>query len=35
MLKLANSVVEYLNKDKEQAYIIGEVVSDKEGLEIC
>jgi len=31
----ANSVVEYLNKDKEQAYIIGEVVSDKEGLEIC
>jgi len=31
--EIANSVVEYLNKDKEQAYIIGEVVSDKEGLE--
>jgi len=33
--EIANSVVEYLNKDKEQAYIIREVVSDKEGLEIC
>ncbi|GAE89736.1 phosphoribosylformylglycinamidine cyclo-ligase [Acetivibrio straminisolvens JCM 21531] len=33
--EIANSVLEYLNKDKEQAYIIGEIVSDKAGLEIC
>ncbi|HOM02948.1 MAG TPA: phosphoribosylformylglycinamidine cyclo-ligase [Acetivibrio sp.] len=33
--EIANSVVEYLNKDKEQAYIIGEIVSDKAGLELC
>ncbi|HHV30026.1 phosphoribosylformylglycinamidine cyclo-ligase [Acetivibrio mesophilus] len=33
--EIANSIVDYLNKDKEQAYIIGEIVSDKAGLELC
>lgn len=33
--EIATSVVDYLNTDKEQAYIIGEFVSDKAGLELC
>ena len=29
--EIADSVLEYLNKEKEEAYIIGEVVSGKAG----
>ncbi|AUG57188.1 phosphoribosylformylglycinamidine cyclo-ligase [Acetivibrio saccincola] len=33
--EIADSVLEYLNKEKEEAYIIGEVVSGKAGVELC
>ena len=33
--EIADSVVEHLNKEREQAYIIGEVVSGKAGVELC
>lgn len=33
--EIANNVLEYLNKDLEQAYLIGEIVSGKAGLELC
>lgn len=33
--EIADGIVEYLNKEKEEAYIIGEVVSGKAGVEIC
>jgi len=33
--EIADSVVEYLNSEKEQAYIIGEIVSGKAGVELC
>lgn len=33
--EIADSVVEHLNKEKEQAYIIGDVVSGKAGVELC
>lgn len=33
--KIANEVVSYLNRDKEEAYIIGEIVSGKSEVEIC
>lgn len=33
--KIANEVVSYLNRDKEDAYIIGEIVSGKAEVEIC
>jgi phosphoribosylformylglycinamidine cyclo-ligase len=33
--KIAGEVVSYLNRDKEDAYIIGEIVSGKSEVEIC
>jgi len=33
--EIADEVVAYLNKDKENAYIIGEIVSGKSEVEIC
>lgn len=33
--EIADGIVEYLNKEKEEAYIIGDVVSGKAGVEIC
>jgi phosphoribosylformylglycinamidine cyclo-ligase len=33
--KIANEVVSYLNREKEEAYIIGETVSGKSEVEIC
>lgn len=33
--EIANDVVSYLNRDKEEAYIIGEIVSGKSEVEIC
>lgn len=33
--KIANDVVSYLNKEKEDAYIIGEIVNGKSEVEIC
>ena len=31
----ANDIVNYLNKDSEQAYIIGEVTEGEEGIDLC
>ncbi len=33
--KIANEVVNYLNREKEEAYIIGEIVNGKSEVEIC
>ncbi|MDP4093636.1 MAG: phosphoribosylformylglycinamidine cyclo-ligase [Bacillota bacterium] len=32
---IADEVVEYLNKETEQAYVIGEIISGKAGVDIC